>query len=352
MRIYALWCIAMQFDQLTVGVIGGSGFAGIELLRLAASHPRLDVAWATGESMAGQAIADVYPALAAAHPDDVFVSYDPGLLDGVDLVVLGLPHGASQALMPELVSTVGLVVDLAADFRHRDASVYDDWYGEAHLCPELLSDFVYGLPELYREEIAGATRVAAPGCYPTSAILPLAPLVRAGHIDPRRVVVDAACGVSGAGRPPKPTTTFCAVDENFAAYGVIDHRHTPEMETHSGATVLFTPHLLPTNRGILSTCYGDLASGADTADVLQCLADAYADEPFIVVSERLPSTKAVQGSNCAHLTARVDPRTGTVLAFGAIDNLVKGTAGQAIQCINLMAGWAETTALPRLGLMP
>jgi N-acetyl-gamma-glutamyl-phosphate reductase len=342
----------MQDEHLSVGVIGGSGFAGSEFLRLAASHPRISVAWATGESMAGQAIADVYPSLAAAHPNDVFVSYEPGLLAGVDLVVLGLPHGSSQSLVPGLASSVPRIVDLAADFRHRDPSVYDDWYGEAHACPELLAEFVYGLPELYRAEIAGATKVAAPGCYPTSAILPLAPLVRAGHISPGRVVVDAACGVSGAGRPPKPNTTFCAVDENFTAYGVLDHRHTPEMQTHSGATVLFTPHLLPTNRGILSTCYGDLASDADTDDVLSCLADAYADEPFIVVSERLPSTKAVQGSNCAHLSARVDHRTGTVLAFGAIDNLVKGTAGQAIQCINLMAGWDETLALPRVGLTP
>ena len=342
----------MQDEHLSVGVIGGSGFAGSEFLRLAASHPRISVAWATGESMAGQSISDVYPSLAAAHPSDVFVSYEPGLLAGVDLVVLGLPHGASQSLVPELASSVPRIVDLAADFRHRDPSVYDDWYGEAHACPELLAEFVYGLPELYRADIAGATKVAAPGCYPTSAILPLAPLVRAGHISPRRVVVDAACGVSGAGRPPKPNTTFCTVDENFTAYGVLDHRHTPEMQTHSGATVLFTPHLLPTNRGILSTCYGDLASDADTDDVLSCLADAYADEPFIVVSERLPSTKAVQGSNCAHLSARVDRRTGTVLAFGAIDNLVKGTAGQAIQCINLMAGWDETLALPRVGLTP
>lgn len=187
----------MQFEDLNVGVIGGSGFAGSEFLRLAASHPRLSVQWATGESMAGQAIADVYPSLAGVHPNDTFVSYEPALLAAVDLVVLGLPHGASQSLVPELAGEVDYIVDLAADFRHRDPSVYDDWYGEAHRCPELLAEFVYGLPELYRAEIAGATKVAAPGCYPTSAILPLAPLVRAGHVDPRRVVVD---GVRGVGR--------------------------------------------------------------------------------------------------------------------------------------------------------
>lgn len=342
----------MQSDVIEVGVIGGSGFAGSEFLRVVAGHPGLATRWATGESLAGTPIADVYPSLASVHANDVFVTYDPALLDGIDLVVLGLPHGASQALVPELVDRVPRIVDLAADFRHRDPGIYPTWYGEAHACPELLDRFVYGLPELYRSEIAGASCVAAPGCYPTSAILALAPLVRAGHVDPKRVTVDAACGVSGAGRPPKPNTTFCAVDENYVAYGVLDHRHTPEMETHIGATVLFTPHLLPTNRGILSTCYGDLASDADTDSALQCLADAYADEPFIVVSDRLPSTKSVAGSNCAHLSARVDRRTGTVLAFAAIDNLVKGTAGQAVQCINLMTGWAETTGLSRTGISP
>jgi N-acetyl-gamma-glutamyl-phosphate reductase len=280
------------------------------------------------------------------------MSFDESLLDGVDAVFLGLPHGASQALVPQLVGRVKWIVDLAADFRHRDAAVYDDWYGEAHTAPELLDRFVYGLPELYREEIRNAECVAAPGCYPTSANLVLAPLVRAGVIDPAHVIVDAACGVSGAGRPPKASTTFCTVDENFTAYGLLDHRHTPEIETHSGATVLFTPHLAPMNRGILSTCYGRVLGDHTTETALEVLSDAYADEPFVVVSDRSPQTKACQGSNTAHLSVRVDQRTGTVLALGAIDNLVKGTAGQAIQCLNLMAGIPETTGLPLVGVMP
>lgn len=339
--------------MIRAGVIGASGFAGSEFVRLAAAHPELEVVWQTADTQAGTPVADLYPSLAAAHPSDVYLSYEPSLLEGVDLVVLGLPHGASQALVPSL-SGVRWVIDLAADFRHDDPAVYDDWYGETHTAPGLLGDFVYGLPELYRDRLRTATRVAAPGCYPTSTILPLAPLVRAGVVGPEPVMVDAACGVSGAGRPPKESTTFCAVDENFTAYGVLSHRHTPEMESHTGATVLFTPHLLPTNRGILSTIYGRLATAGEwtSHSALEVLADAYADEPFVVVSERLPQTKAVQGSNCAHLSVRVDRRTATVVAFGAIDNLVKGTAGQAIQCLNLMAGLAETTGLPRTGVMP
>ncbi len=337
---------------IRTGIIGGSGFAGGEFIRLAAAHPEIEVVWATAESNAGVAIADAVPSLAALFPYEVFLSYEPHLLDDVDLVVLALPHGASQTLVPDLVGNVRWIVDLAADFRHRDPSIYDDWYGEPHACPELLERFVYGLPELYRDQLREATCVAAPGCYPTSANLVLAPLVRSGVIDPSRVIVDAACGVSGAGKPPKANTTFNAVAENYTAYGLLDHRHTPEMEQHSGATVLFTPHLAPMNRGILSTCYGNVLGNHTSRSALAVLSDAYADEPFVVVSERIPQTKSCQGSNSAHLSVQVDERTHTVVAISAIDNLVKGTAGQAIQCVNLMAGLAETTGLPRVGVTP
>ena len=337
----------------SVGIIGASGFAGSELLRLAASHPDLDVAWATGDTQAGVAIADLYPGLAAAMASEVFVSWEPALLDHVEGVFLALPHGASQQMVAELVDRDVWIVDLAADFRHVDAEVYPEWYGEAHSRPDLLGTFTYGLPELYRNDLSGARRVAAPGCYPTPVILGLAPLVRAGLVDPAKVIVDAASGVSGAGRPPKPTTTFCTVDEDYTAYGLLTHRHTPEMEAHTGAQVLFTPHLAPMNRGILATCYaepgGDVGS---TDDLLGALDDAYADEPFVVVSERSPSTKATLGSNCCHVSARYDERTNTVIVLAAIDNLVKGTAGQAIQCVNLMTGLPETTGLPRVGLTP
>ena len=343
----------MQDGSVKIGIIGASGFAGSEVLRLTASHPSLELAWATGDSQAGTAIADLYPSLAAAYGGQRFVPYDTALLAEVDAVFLALPHGASQALVPDLVGRVRWVIDLAADFRLQEASLYDQWYGISHTAPELLPSFAYGLPELYRDQVAEAQCVAAPGCYPTAAILALEPLVRTGIIEPTGVIVDAASGVSGAGRPPKPNTTFCTVDEDFTAYGLLDHRHTPEMEIHSGASVLFTPHLAPMSRGILATCYGRPArQGLSTASVMDALHDAYAGEPFVVVSDRVPSTKATQGSNCAHLSARYDDRTGTVIVLSAIDNLVKGTAGQAIQCLNLMAGLGETTGLPVVGLTP
>jgi N-acetyl-gamma-glutamyl-phosphate reductase len=194
--------------------------------------------------------------------------------------------------------------------------------------------------------------VAVPGCYPTTAALALAPLVRAGVVETSGIVVDAASGVSGAGRPPKPTTTFCAVDEDFTAYGLLDHRHTPEIEQATGAQVIFTPHLVPMNRGILATCYARPSGPTSTDEVLGLLEAAYEGEPFVVVSERIPSTKATLGSNCAHLTARVDERTGWLVVLCAIDNLVKGASGQAVQCANLLLGLPEPTGLPIAGTYP
>ena len=340
----------------TIGIIGASGYAGAELLRLAAGHPDLDVAFATGDTQAGTPVAALYPSLAAAYPGLVFDAYDPAACAGLDLVLLALPHGASQAIVPELVGKVGHLVDLAADFRLQDPALYPAWYGEAHAAPELLADFAYGLPELFRDDISAAAHVAAPGCYPTAAALALAPLVRAGAIAREGVIVDAASGVSGAGRPPKPTTTFCTVDEDFTAYGLLDHRHTPEIEQATGASVLFTPHLAPMNRGILATCYARPADGAaaarSTAGLLDLLHEAYAGEPFVVVGEASPSTKATLGSNTAQLTARFDERTGWVVAIAAIDNLTKGAAGQALQCANLLLGLPETTGLPTVGVYP
>jgi N-acetyl-gamma-glutamyl-phosphate reductase len=335
-----------------IGIVGASGFTGAELLRLAASHPDLEVVLATGDTQAGTPVAELYPSLAAAYPGLTFTPYDPAATAGLDLVFLGLPHGASQAIVPELLGKVGHLVDLAADFRLHDPALYPTWYGEAHAAPELLADFAYGLPELFRSEIEGAAHVASPGCYPTAASLALAPLVRAGAVEPTGIVVDAASGVSGAGRPPKPHTTFCAVDEDFSAYGLLDHRHTPEIEQATGAQVLFTPHLAPMNRGILATCYSRPTAPTSTAAVQALLADAYAGEPFVVVSDRSPSTKATLGSNAAHLTARVDARTGWVVTICALDNLTKGASGQAVQCANLLLGLPEATGLPIVGVFP
>jgi N-acetyl-gamma-glutamyl-phosphate reductase len=336
-----------------VGIIGASGYTGAELLRICAQHPELDVAFATGDSQAGNQVSDLYPSLAAAYGDMSYQSWDPSLVEGVDVVFLGLPHGASQSIVGDLVDRVKVVIDLGADFRLHEAGDYQEWYGEAHTRSDLLDRFVYGLPELYREQLRATDCIATPGCYPTSASLPMAPLVRAGLVSSDQVIVDAVSGVSGAGRPPKPTNTFGAVDSDVSAYGLLRHRHTPEMEMNIGATVLFTPHLVPMSRGILATCYGRATSDTlSTDDVLHCLAEFYADEPFVVVSERSPSTKATLGTNAAHLTARVDERTGTVIALCALDNLGKGASGAAVQCANLALGLPETTGLQLVGTYP
>ncbi|MGH9276140.1 MAG: N-acetyl-gamma-glutamyl-phosphate reductase [Acidimicrobiales bacterium] len=339
--------------MVQIGIVGASGFTGAELLRLAAQHPDLDVQLATGDTQAGTRAADLYPSLAAAYPSLTFTSYDAAALAGLDLVFLGLPHGASQAIVPELVGKVGHLVDLAADFRLQDPSLYPQWYGATHTAPELLPDFAYGLPELFRADILAKAHVAVPGCYPTAASLALAPLVRSGAIETAGIIVDAASGVSGAGRPPKPNTTFCTVDEDFTAYGLLDHRHTPEIEQVTGAAnVLFTPHLAPMNRGILATCYARPAGPTSTEALLELLRTTYAGEPFVVVIDGSPSTKATLGSNCAHVTARYDERTGWVVALCAIDNITKGASGQAVQCANLLLDLPETTGLPIAGVYP
>jgi N-acetyl-gamma-glutamyl-phosphate reductase len=342
----------------SVGIIGASGYTGAELLRLCAQHPSLDVRVATGDSQAGTRIADLYPSLAAAYGDAGFEPFDADVCDGLDLVFLGLPHGASQAVVPAIRGRVGKIVDLAADFRLQDPSLYPQWYGEAHAAPELLDGFVYGLPELFRDDIRGADAVAAPGCYVTAASLALAPLLRSGLAEPTGIVVDAASGVSGAGRGPKPTTAFCTVDEDFTAYGLLTHRHTPEIEqtltrlAGADVQVLFTPHLAPMNRGILATCYARPIEPVASEEVLATVRKAWADERFVTVVDGSPSTKATLGSNVAHVTALADERTGWLVALAALDNLTKGASGQAIQCANLMLGLPEDTGLPTAGLYP
>jgi N-acetyl-gamma-glutamyl-phosphate reductase len=335
-----------------VGIVGASGFAGAELLRLCALHPDLRVGVATGDTQAGTPAASLYPSLVVAYRHLAFTEYDASALAGLDLVFLALPHGASQPVVAELIDKVGNVVDLSADFRLKDPGAYERWYGAPHNQPELLAEAAYGLPELFRPDIREARLVAVPGCYPTAAALALAPLVREGVIDATGVIVDAASGVSGAGRGLKSETAFCTVDAGFTAYGLLDHRHTPEIEQATGTEVLFTPHLAPMSRGILATCYARPGRVTDTGAVLAILADAYAHEPFVAVSSVPPSTKATLGANTCHLTARVDERTHWVLVIAALDNLVKGAAGQAVQCANLLLGLPEETGLPVVGTFP
>jgi N-acetyl-gamma-glutamyl-phosphate reductase len=328
-------------------ILGASGFVGAELLRLLDTHPDIEAHRLFGDSQAGQSIETVHPHLALAYPGAAVERFEPALLDGLDLVFAALPHGHSQRIAPEIVRRGIAFVDLGADFRLSDAADYERWYREPHLAPELLARFVYGIPELHRDAIAASRTVAAAGCYPTSAILALKPLLPL--IEPGSIVIDAASGVSGAGKGLKDETHFNTVDENFSAYGLLTHRHTAEMEMELGGGILFTPHLAPMNRGILATCHGRARGPCDPLDALR---QAYANEPFVHVSERPPSTKWTLGSNAVHLTARYDERTGRVLAIAALDNLVKGAAGQMIQCANLMLGLDETAGLPRVGVWP
>jgi len=334
--------------MIRTAILGASGYVGGELLRLIAAHPELTATRMFGESKAGQKLGAVHPHLGAAYPDAVVEKFD-GALDGVDVVFAALPHGHSQRLAAAILDKGIPFVDLGADFRLDDAATYERWYGHAHEAPELLGRFVYGIPELNREAIRAAKAVAAAGCYATAAILALKPLVDAGLVKRESMIVDAASGVSGAGREARETTGFSTVDGSFSAYGLLNHRHTAEMEMAVGVTVLFTPHLVPMARGILATCYGE-ATG--TCDPLDTLRQAYAGEPFVHVTDQPPATKWVSGSNGVQVTARYDERTGRVLALSAIDNLGKGAAGQMIQCANLMLGLDETAGLTTIGVYP
>jgi N-acetyl-gamma-glutamyl-phosphate reductase len=340
------------------GVVGGSGYTGAELLRLLSTHPDIDVVHVTAASNAGTPVGALYPSLGAAYPGLEYVPFDPVALGGLDLVFLALPHGESQQLAPQLVDSVPHLVDLGADFR-LSATDYEQWYGEAHTAPELLDRFAFGLPELFRDSITSRAHVASPGCYPTAASLALAPLIAGGLVEPTGIVVDAMSGVSGAGRALKHTSHFAEVDESVTAYGVLTHRHTAEIElalTHvgpSGVQVLFTPHLVPMVRGIHATCHARPAvGGLTTASLLATYREFYAGEPFVSVVDEPPPTKATTGGNGCLLTVRNDSRTGSVLAIGVLDNLVKGASGQAVQNANLLLGLPESAGLSPIGMWP
>ena len=263
-----------------------------------------------------------------------------------------------MGVIPKLRGKVGHIVDLGSDFRLTDPTLYPNWYGAEHTHPELLTDFVYGLPELFRKEIAGAELIAATGCNAATSTLALAPFLDGGLVEPEGLIIDLKTGVSGAGRPPKEATTFCTVNENITAYGVLTHRHTPEIEqaltakTGRDVSVLFTPHLVPANRGILATCYARPTGLITKEQALDHMNDYYADEPFVVVSERLPSTKAAVGSNTVHMTSTVDSRTGLLLSMASLDNLMKGASGMAIQNANLALQLPEELGLSSIGVYP
>jgi N-acetyl-gamma-glutamyl-phosphate reductase len=339
------------------GVVGGSGYTGAELLRLLAGHPEIEVVHATADSNVGTAVGELYPGLMASYEHLRYSPVDAADLTGLDLVFCLLPHGASQALLPGLLDHIGHAVDLGADFR-LPADVYARWNTEPHRAPELIDRFAYGLVELYREEIATHTHVAAPGCHATAITLACAPLLALGLVEPR-IVADSVSGVSGAGRGLKTTSLFSEANENVSAYGLLTHFHTAEIEqalskvAKQPVDALFTPHLVPVTRGILATCYARPATtGLSTARLLEHYREFYADDPCVFVVDEPSGTKATYGANVAHITVRFDARTETVVAIAAEDNLVKGASGQMVQAANLLLGLPETTGLPLLGIQP
>ena len=335
-----------------IAVVGATGYTGFELLRLLGSHGGVEVMALTSETYAGEKVDEVFPALASVH-DRTLVKFELSVCEGADLVFCCLPHRVAMNTVPSLLEAGHRVVDFSADYRLRDFGVYEAWYKTKHTSPERIADAVYGVPELYREDIKKARLVANPGCYPTGAILSLAPLLRAGLIKPDSIIVDAKSGVSGAGRKSDLGLQFGEVNEGFKAYGVGNHRHTPEIEQELSVAlgdvvqVSFTPHLAPMTRGILSTIYAGGEGGADASAVRAALRDAYADEPFIrlVPEGALPNVTQVAGSNYVDIGLVYDERTSRFIVVVAIDNLVKGASGAAVQNMNLMLGLPETQGL-------
>jgi N-acetyl-gamma-glutamyl-phosphate reductase len=346
--------------KLNVAIVGSSGYTGGELFRLLLQHPRAAVTSVTSEKSAGQPITAIFPQLAGLTELQC-ESLDPDTIaKKADFVFLALPHMTAQEAAFRFHKLGKKVVDLSADFRLSDPSLYKLWYEHTHRYPELLNIAVFGLPELHREKIKKSPLIANPGCYPTGAILGLAPLIKERGVDPKSIIIDAKSGVSGAGRSPSLAHHYPEVNEGLMAYKIGTHRHTPEIEQElsslSGGTITvsFTPHLIPMNRGILTTIYGGLQKQMDTGQVHALYQAFYANEPFVRLLPlgQYPNVRNVRGSNFCDIGVYADPRTGRVIVVTAIDNLVKGAAGQAIQNMNLMAGFDETEGLKCAGMFP
>ncbi|REK18726.1 MAG: N-acetyl-gamma-glutamyl-phosphate reductase [Planctomycetota bacterium] len=332
-----------------VAIVGATGYTAAELVKLLLRHPHVTLTAATSRQEGRPPLASVHPAL-QDRTELTLENLDPTqLAERADVVFSCLPHGQSATFVPRLLEAGCRVVDLSADYRLDDAAVYHDWYGQEHPDPTRLAETVYGLPELFRETIREARLVANPGCYPTSAILALAPLVRAGLLGERPIIVDSKSGVSGAGRGLKLTTHYPECNESVSAYGVGTHRHTPEIElllskvAQKSVEVIFTPHLIPMDRGILTTTYSEPHNAVDETELLDRFAQFYADEPFVRVVEHLPATKDSLDTNYCDITVRVV--RGRVLTISCLDNLIKGASGAAVQNFNLMCGYPEATAL-------
>jgi len=335
--------------MIRVGILGASGYSALELIRLLLRHPNVEITALTTRQTEARHVGEVHSAL-AGQLDLRLENLSPSqVAERADCVFCCLPHGASAAAVAELLPRGKKVIDLSADYRLDDAAEYKKWYGIEHPDPKRMAETVYGLPELYRDQIKKAALVANPGCYPTSAILALAPLLRAGAIAADGIIIDSKSGVSGAGREPKPHLHFPECNESVSAYGVGTHRHMPEIDqvlsdvAGAQVQVVFTPHLIPMDRGILSTCYAQPTDEFDDPSLLDVFQEFYAQEPFVRVSKALPATKQVAGTNfCDLAVRRVRDR---VVVVSAIDNLVKGASGAAVQNFNLMHGLDETLAL-------
>jgi len=339
--------------MIRVAVVGGTGYAGAELVRLLSGHPHVELTIITSRQYEGQPFSDIYPAMAGIVNLTCRAFSEEAVSKAADVVFTALPHKVSMGVVPGLIDQGKKVIDLSADFRFKDPALYEAWYDESHQTKDLLETAVYGLPEIYFNDIQKASLVGNPGCYPTSVLLPLLPLIKAPFIDPDTVIADSKSGTSGAGRSVSLTTHFCEVNEAFKAYNVAAHRHNPEMDEvlslFAGRTIhiTFTPHLVPITRGMLTTIYVGLKEDVSTRDVASFLDSFYADKPFVRICpmSRFPNTMYVRGTNYCDIGFHVAERTKRLILISAIDNLVKGASGQAVQNMNIMLGFAETAGL-------
>jgi len=339
-----------------VAIVGASGYSGEVLVQLLLNHPHAELVAVTSRQNAGQTLAQVFPKF-ASHPKSKWLRFtEPNaevLAKQADVVFLALPHGVAAEYAIPLINAGCVVIDLSADFRLKSADIYREFYAHDHPAPELLKKAVYGLPEYYRDEIKKSLLIASPGCYPTSILLPTIPLLKAGLIQPAGIIADSLSGVSGAGRKAEVDYLFCECNESVRPYGVPKHRHLSEIEEQlsiaagTKVTIQFTPHLIPVNRGILTTLYLNPTNPANAETIAACYAQAYANEPFVRLLEgkALPDTKNVVDTNVCEIAWRLDPRTGRLIVMSAEDNIVKGASGQAVQSLNILSGWPETAGL-------
>lgn len=344
-------------NKIRVGILGATGYAGIELVRILLSHPQVEISYLVSRSYAGQSISDVYPHLKGVL-DITCENLDiETAASRCDTVFTALPHGASKEVIPSLYEKGLKIIDLSGDFRYNDVSVYEKWYADTHPAPDLLKKAVYGLPEIHREEIKNTRLVGNPGCYTTCSILALAPLLDSDIIETKNIIIDAKSGVSGAGRSLKLPNLFCECGESFKAYGVATHRHTSEIEqelslaANENIMISFTPHLVPMKRGILATSYANLKKDVSENDIADIYKNFYKNEYFVRIYESgLPESNRVAGSNFADIGFKIDSRLGRIVVVSCIDNLVKGAAGQAVQNMNILFGLDEKTALAAPGM--